>query len=101
MYCVCEEDCQLHVGGGIKFYSEGQVDDFDECPDHFTSVLDPDFKLDFTTASEAELFAADWDKRAAVRALKKAYKTTLNINPGETKKDIIRSILDIRYRNVD
>ena len=83
------------MNGKITFFTKGEVAEFKKCPPNFRPLTD---KIDFTTASEAELLEAKWKFSDAFNAVKEEYGVELKKTD---KADIVAQILDARYRQVD
>lgn len=95
MKCVCETTCQVRVNGRITFVKEGEVFEFDKCPRNFRPVAGEN--INFLTASEEELLEANWKFSDAAKAIFEAYKVKLK---QAEKSDVVKQILDARYRAV-
>ena len=110
MKCVCRQDCQLRLedgnkivkkGGKITFIERGTILNLNECPSTFESLEAEEYALDFSTATEQELLKAKWTITEAKDAMKEIYGHDLKISSEDKKKDVVRTILDIRYRKMD
>lgn len=38
MRCICERKCQVRTNGKARLYKEGEIAEFDECPDNFREL---------------------------------------------------------------
>ena len=96
MKCVCERDCWIpNPEGKNQFYARGDVVDFKKKPEHFRALKK---KVDFDTAKEQELLAADFN----LDELKEYIETKYNRKPGNRGKDkMVAMLLDCRFRAVD
>lgn len=96
---VCRVPCQVVMPeGGVRTFDAGSCWEFPtdfEVPKWFDN-LDSSEGIDFITASEEELANAKWKFAEAKAAVSEALGVTLKTG---TKTEIIRQILDARYRH--
>jgi len=102
MKCVCRRKCLLRIDGKGLFFNRGEVSEFEECPNNFAPLEGPNAdSVDFLTASEEELMEAKWKISDASLAIKDEFDIKLKSGKGYKKLDLVKQILDARYRKVD
>jgi len=105
MKYVCRKNCQHRDNGKIRFCERGRVYEFAEKPkfgfDTIGEKSEPDYKLDFLTASEEELKKTKWSFDDASDAIQAAYGVELFREEGTRKSEVIDQILDARFRSVE
>lgn len=110
MECICRIDCQIRLvdgnkyvtkGGKITFIERDTVMELDKCPDSFEALTAETYAIDFATATEQELCAAKWTQKEAKEAMLEIYDKPLIIKSGDTKKDVAKAIIDMKYRSQD
>ena len=109
MKVVCRQTCQLRLegdkvvekGGKITFIEAGTVLDLNKCPAAFASLESKEYEVDFENATEQELLKAKWSVADAQEAIAELYDYDLVVDKGDTKKDVVKAILDVRYRTAD
>lgn len=99
MQCVCERKGQTRgADGKIRFYSLGQVDDFEECPRNFRPLEGEDsVGIDFATAGEGELLAGNFELGDLKSFMREKYGLSAG-NRGLEKT--VAMVLEYRQRNV-
>ena len=99
MKCTCLRKCQIRNDfGQAILYIPGDVQEFEECPKYFRPLA-PEGEIDFIFASEAELMEANWAFAKAKKVIKEEYDVDLRYEEGMVKSDIVKQILDSRFRN--
>ena len=101
MKYVCLKTCQLRINGHITFCEKGEIYNLKEANQFFRCIEEkvvPDYKIDFIKASEAELKGAKWKFDDAFKAIKEHFDVELDKEEGTRKSDVIKQILDARYR---
>jgi len=103
MKYVCIKTCQIRVDGRITFCSKGEIYELPKADPRFQCIEETakEYKIDFTKATEAELKAANWKFKEAATVMLEHYGKELEKEEGTKKSDVIRQILDIRYRAVN
>lgn len=100
MKCVANKRCQTRGDDGrIRTYAKGDVDEFKKSPKNFTPVAGEtkESKIDFATAGEEELLAAEFDGEE----LKTFILETFGKKAGKRGKDkLVEFLLDCRYRSL-
>jgi len=98
MKYLCISACQYTDSRGFNVLAKVRdVVEFDEPP--FESLWKPldEVELDFTLASESELLESTWSFNDAAEVVKEVYDIDLKKTD---KPDIVKQILDARYRQV-
>ncbi len=98
MKYLCISACQYTDSRGFNVLAKVRdVVEFDEPP--FKSLWKPlgEVELDFTLASESELLESTWSFNDAAEVVKEVYDIDLKKTD---KPDIVKQILDARYRQV-
>jgi hypothetical protein len=99
MKCVCRKTCQIRMDdGSIKFFHEGAIQDFVVCPTHFEPMGgDAPYVVNFDTAGEQELLAAEFE----LDALRMYIETKYDRKPGNRGKEkLVEMLMDCRFREV-
>jgi hypothetical protein len=97
MKCICRKERQVRIKGKAIWFSEGQIADFEECPKYFDPIEDTTYKIDFSTAKEAELLEGNFD----LKELKAFIKDTYGKKSGNRGLEkTVELLLDCRYREV-
>jgi hypothetical protein len=95
MKYVCERTCQIRKNGKIITVDKDAVIELDDAHPLFRVVGEG---LDFATAGEEELMAADFD----LEELKEYIKEVYGKNPRNRRKEkTVEMLLDCRYRALD
>lgn len=97
--CVCTKTCQARINGVIVFVRKGEVVVPDEITPETFEALEA-YEIDFENATEETLTATKWTFDEAFDAVKEAFDVELKKEEGTTKSDVIKQILDARYRQV-
>ena len=96
---TCIRKCQYRNGSKtIRLASVGDVVDFKEAPFEENWMSLEAKEVDFIQMSESELLHASWSFSAAADAVEEAFKVELKKTD---KVDIVKQIIDARYRQVD
>jgi len=104
MKYVCIRTCQIRIAGKITLCEKGNIYELKEADPRFQCIEEkaaPEYKIDFLKASEAELKEAKWNFKDAAKVMKEHFDKKLNNEDGTKKSDVIKQILDIRYRAVN
>ena len=98
MLCVAQRDCQARDDyGKIITFDKGMVYDFKECPTNFEPVAEAKDGIDFSTATEEFLMAADFE----LSELKDYIEETFGIKTGNKGKEkTVKTLIDARYREL-
>jgi len=100
MKCVAKKRCQTRKDDGkIRTYAKGDIDEFKKCPKNFTPIAgeSEEAKIDFATAGEEELLAADYDLEELKAFIEETYKK----KAGKRGKDkLVEFLLDCRFRSL-
>jgi len=98
MKCVCRRQCQIRMPAGkIRFFEEGAVEDFKECPSSFELIEGKDVKVDFGTAKKEELMESEFELKELRDFIYSKYKK----KTGSTSKNtVVKLLLDCRYRDI-
>ena len=98
MKCTCLRKCQIRNDfGRALLYIPGDVDEFEECPPNFRPIANGG-EIDFIFASEHELMQCNWRFVKAQEAIKEEFDIELRYEEGMLKSDIVKQILDARFR---
>ena len=97
MICVCKRKCQVRNDDGkaVRFDPGDPPVDFKVCPKHFEPLEKVQENLDFGTAEETLLMAADFKLKDLKDYILKTYKEKTG-NMGKEK--LVAKLMDLRYR---
>lgn len=98
MKCVCTRRCQIRIQGQPIVVHPGEVRGFKKCPPNWTPIT-PD-KIDFATASEAELKAGNWKVPELLAAAKKLYDVDIEADKDTTRAELVEKFLYARHAKV-
>ena len=104
MKYVCLKTCQIRKGTQIVLCTKGDIIELPKPDPRFQCIEEkaaPEYKIDFLKASEAELKEAKWNFKDAAKVMKEHFDKKLDNEDGTKKSDVIKQILDIRYRAVN
>ncbi len=99
---LCTETCQLRLDGPkgrIYLVEKDQVVDYKGKHKCLQPLQAESYELNFLTAGAQELEETKWKFEEAAKAIQKAFNVALKKR--ENKADVIKEILDIRYRHAD
>ena len=99
MKYTCIRRCQYRNGSKtIRLATVGAVVNFEEPPFEENWVSLEAKEINFLEMSESELLHASWSFSSAAKVVEETYKVELKKT---NKADIVKQIIDARYRQVD
>jgi cell division septation protein DedD len=103
MQCIAIQANQKRVNGKIRYFSPGEVFDFEECPEHFTPVNKPpigsDGNVNYATMSEDWLRQYEGDPTELAAFIKETYKDAI-VPASATWNELVSFLMVQRDTNV-